>query len=274
MKKNFCLIIVVLLFCFFPLSVGASSVNVSSVAPVDVDAAISGRAAAYNFDMPLAWRRHVSAQRELFLNPASIVERLIFYFNPTSVTASEAMIFEIAVVIRDEWRESLGYVKLTESDDYVFALRAASSNPYVFGSDRLVFDNILRDASDPVFLMSYISVPVRGDTVVRSTVSVNGKRMNYPSVTSNFRVVSVPLREVAEALGYTVGWDAASASITISSGTFFTTLGREVNIAGRHNVTNVDGISYISTMFFLQTLQCNVEIDEFSNVRIIREGRR
>ena len=276
MKKLFFKILIsLILLMSFPvfMSVGATTVNVSSAVSVDVNAQIRGRAVAYTLDVPPAWRRHVSVVSDLFLNPVSIVERLVFSYRPANPTTASAVLLEIVVFIRDEWRENLGYIRLTETDDHVFAIRAAASNPFVFGADRLMFDNFLRDASNPAFLINYMSVPVRGESVVRNTVSVNGKRMNSPSITSPQRVVSVPLRETAEALGYTVAWDETSGNISLSSGTFFTTLGRDINLARRHNITNVNGLSYVSTMFFLQTLQCNVEIDEHSNVRITREER-
>ena len=251
----------------------ASAINVSSVAPVDVTQQIRGRSPAYTLDLPLAWRRHLVGERERFSNPTAIVERLVFKYRPSNPAIPPALFLEVAVFIRTEWRESLGYTRLTETDDHVFAIRAAASNPFVFGADRLIFDNMLRDASNPAFMLSYISVPLSGETVIRNTVSVNGKRMSAPSITSAFRVVSVPLREVSEALGYIVVWDENTQNITISSETFSTTLGTDARVTWRHNITNVNGISYVPTMFFLQALQSNVEIDEHSNVRITRDER-
>ena len=275
MKKTCFILAFVFIFQILSIIiVSATAATVSSAYPLDVNQQIRGRVAPFTLDVPLAWRRHIEVQREFFQNPQPILERIMFHYRPSDLSASRTLLLEIAVFNRDDWRENLGYTRLTETDNHVLALRTAPSNPFVFGADRLLFDNMLRDASNPAFLISYISVPAGGDTVVRNTVSVNGKRMSSPSVMNTLRVVFVPVREVAESLGYTVNWDSASGNITISSGTFFTTLVRDTNIRQRHHIVNIDGISYVSTMFFLQVMQCNVEIDEHSNVRISREVRR
>ena|GEM_PF-5412624 len=276
MKKICFMLAFLLIFQVFTLVVvdATAITTVSSAYPLDVNQQIRGRVVNFTLDVPSAWRRHVEVQREFFQNPQPILERLIFHYRPANIAASRALLLEIAVFNRDDWQDNLGYTRLTETDNHVYAIRVATSNPFVFGADRLLFDNMIRDASNPAFLMDYMSVPRGGDMVVRNTVSVNGKRMSSPTFTTAQRVVFVPIREVAEALGYTVGWDTATSSVTISSGTFFTTLTRDATIRQRHNIINIDGISYVSTMFFLQVMQCNVEIDEHSNVRINREVRR
>jgi len=269
MKKKFFLLLAIALF-FVPTPSFTSQATVASTAGwQDVNQTITGFI-GYTFDVPMQWRTRITANLIVYANHPTTAERLVFHYNPSSASFSSAVLFELVVFAREHWDESSGLLFLTEMDNYVFAIRPSTNNPFVFGSDRLIFNNMLREASNPAFLINYISVPQGSDTVVRNTVSVNGARMNAPSHTNSLRVVFVPLRETAEALGYTIGWDAETASVTVSSGTFHTTLGRGAGSAQRHNVINLNGVSYISTMFFLQVLGCNVEIDEFSNVRITR----
>jgi len=268
MKKKYCLLIF-LLALIIPGFV-LNAVVVSSAGRQNVNETIRGNSISYTFDVPLHWQTHMDVNLSVFVSHPNIVERLVFYYNPSSTSFSSAVILELAVFTRDRWNDDLGYTMLTETDTHIFAIRPAASNPFVFGSDRLIFNNLLREASNPAFLINYISVPQGSDTIVRNTVSVNGVRMNAPSHTNALRVVSVPLRETAEALGYSVDWDAATGNISISSGTFHTTIGRNISTRQRHNIVNVNGVSYVSTMFFLQVLGCNVEIDEHSNVRITR----
>ena len=203
-------------------------------------------------------------------SPDNIAERIVFHYDPASAGFSSTVLLELVVFIRGYWDESSDYIMFAESYSHIFTIRPAQRNPFVFGTDRLIFDGLLREASNPAFMANYISVPIGRGTIVRNTVSVNGVRMSSPSHTNPFRVVSVPLREVAEALGYSVVWDPATGNVTVSSGTFHTTLGRDIHLAQRHNFINLNGISYVSTMFFLQVMGCNVEIDEHSNVRITR----
>jgi len=265
----------ILLFYSFSISVNATAVTttatVSSAYPLDVNLQIRGRFAPFTLDVPLAWRRNVEVQRELFQSPHPILERIIFHYRPTNLTASRTVLLELAVFNSGASWEYFGFARLTETDNHVIAFKPADVNPFVFGADRLLFDNMLRDVSSHAFLMDYISVPTSGDTVVRNTVSVNGKRIEASSITNALRVVLVPVREVAESLGYTVAWDSRTGNVIISSETFLTTLFRDVEVRQRHNVVNINGISYASTMFFLQVMQCNVEIDEHSNVRISRD---
>ena len=267
MKKKCCLLLVIVLL-FAPGFTSQATV-VSTAGWQDVEQTITGFI-GYTFDVPMHWRTRISVNLIFYATHPTAVERIVFHYNPTSASFSSAILFELVAFARSHWDKSSDYIFLTEMDDYVFAIRPAANNPFVFGSDRLIFSNMLREASNPAFLINYISVPQGSDTVVRNTVSVNGVRMNAPTHTNSLRVVFVPLRETAEALGYTIGWDADTASVTVSSGTFHTMLGRGAGSSARHNVINLNGVSYVSTMFFLQALGCNVEIDEFSNVRITR----
>jgi len=267
MKKKFCLLLAIVLL-FVPEFTTQATV-VSTAGWQDVNETIRGFI-GYTFDVPMHWRTRISVNLIFYATHPSAVERMVFHYNPTSASFSSAVLFELVVFAREHWDENEGHIFLTEMDDYVFAVRPAANNPFVFGSDRLIFNNLLREASNPAFLINYISVPQGSDSVVRNTVSVNGVRMNAPSHTNSLRVVFVPLRETAEALGYTIGWDSETASVTVSSSVFHTTLGRGTGSAQRHNIINLNGVSYVSTMFFLQVLGCNVEIDEFSNVRITR----
>lgn len=270
MKKKCFLLIAFFLFAALNMPLTAFAITRSSAGWQDVNRPI-GDPTIYTLDVPMNWRRHVSAIRiDYVTHPENIAERVIFHYNPASASLSSAVLLEFVVFARGYWNENSDHIMVTDSYSHIFTIRPAQNNPYVFGSDRLIFDSLLREASNPAFLANYISVPIGRDAVVRNTVSVNGVRMNSPSHTNVFRVVSVPLREVAEALGYRVVWDSATGNVTVSSGTFHTTLGGNINVAQRHNITNINGISYVSTMFFLQVMGCNVEIDEHNNVRITR----
>jgi len=266
MKKKFFLLL--LIFLLAAPNFTFHAVIGSTAGWQNVNRTIEGFHIHYTFDVPVNWRARVTVNRVVYVQHPQLVERLVFHYNPSSVSLSSTVLFEVLIFMRKQWNENLNYITLVEMDDYVFAIRPAAANPFVFGSDRLMFNSMLREASNPAFLINYISVPIGSDTVVRNVVSVNGVRMNSPSHTNALRVVFVPLREVAESLGYSVGWDAASGNVRIDSGTFHTTL--VTGVGQRHNLLNLDGVSYVSTMFFLQVMGCNVEIDEFSNVRITR----
>ena len=266
-----CGLLALLFFSMFIFtSLSAHAVVVGRAGRQNVDETIMGHSVSYTFDVPMHWRAHMDVDRVVFVNDPYVAERLVFRFNPSSASLSSTIILELSIFFREQWSEESDHIMIIETDSYVFAIRPAQNNPFAFGSDRLIFNRFLREALNPSFLRSYISVPVGSDTVVRNTVSVNGVRMNAPSHTNPLRVVFVPLRETAEALGYRIGWDAATGRISISSDTFHTTLGGNTGAPQRHNVINLNGVSYVSTMFFLQVLGCNVEIDEHSNVRITR----
>jgi len=269
MKKKCCLVLFVLLLIAPSFALNATVV--SSAGWQNVNQTIVGITTGYTFDVPMHWRTHISVNRVFFAaHSEGLVEQLIFHYNSSSSSPSSAPLLELAIFRQESWNDNAGFILLTETNDHVYALRPATNNPYVFGTDRLMFSNFLREASNPTFMINYISVPVGSDTVVRNTVSVNGVRMNAPSYVNALRVVNVPLREVAEALGYTVGWDATTNRASISSETFHTTIGQHTATGHRHSITNLSGISYVSTMFLLQVMGCNVEIDEFGNVRITK----
>ena len=267
--KKACLMMMAMIMVLTSLNITfAGSIEVVDVKVLNVNTQVRGSVVEYTLDVPASWRKYIYLERELPSNSTKIVEKIVFYYLPMSASSSKSVFMELAVFNKGGWDTDSGYTKLAESEKYVFAYKTAAKNPYVFGSDRLIFDNMLREASKASFIKDYVSFPIEKDDFVKFTISVNGKRMASPSFANALKVVYVPVREVCHELGYSVVWNAEDATVSISSGSFYTLLGREINVKQKYNIINMNGKSYVSTMFFLQVLKCNVEIDQYSNVRI------
>ena len=268
--KKACLILTVMLVFLtsFNTVFATGLVEVVDVKVMDVNSQVKGSVVEYILDVPASWKKYIYMEKEITSNNKSIVEKLVLYYSPLSAASSKSVLMELAVFNKDGWSADLGYTKLSESEKYVFAYKVVTKNPYIFGSDRLIFDNMFKEASKAGFIKDYVSFPAEKDSFVKFTVSVNGKRMASPSFANSLRVVYVPVREVCQELGYSVAWNAKDSTVSIYNGSFYTTLGREINARQKYNIITLDGKSYVSTMFFLQALKCSVEIDQYSNVRI------
>ena len=69
-----------------------------------------------------------------------------------------------------------------------------------------------------------ISEPVIEEPVVEETVMVNGATLPYVEVEDVDGITMIPLREVAEGLGYTVNWNDESWSIEVIKGASYATM--------------------------------------------------
>ena len=271
--RKACLIILTMIISLSSFSMAfAGSIEVVDVKTMNVEAQIKGTIVEYTLDVPSSWKKYVYVEKETSSNSKRIVEKIVFYYKPMSATASKTLLMELAVFKKEGWSTDLGYTKISENEKYVLAFKPDTKNPYVFGSDRLIFDTMAKDASRAAFIKDYVSFPTAKDDYVKFTISVNGKRIASPSVANALKVVYLPIREVCQELGYSVVWHAADDTVSISSGSFYTVLGKEINVKQKYNIFIIDGKSYVSTMFFLQVLKCSVEIDQYNNVRISKEG--
>jgi len=277
MKKACLIMVVIMVFLtsFTNTNVFATGlVEVVDVKVMDVNSQINGSVVEYILDVPASWRKYIYMEKEVQSNSKTIVEKLVLYYLPTSATSSKSVFMELAVFNKSGWTTDVGYTKLSESEKYVFAYKLAVKNPYVFGSDRLIFDNMFKEASKAGFIKDYVSFPTEKDSFVKFTVSVNGKRIASQSYTNALRAVYVPVREVCQELGYSVVWNATDSTVSIYNGSFYITLGKEITSKQKYNIITIGGKSYVSTMFILQALKCSVEIDQYSNVRISRDAQQ
>jgi len=268
MKKACLIIISMMIFLTSFNNVFAGSIEVVDVKVMDVNSQIKGAVVEYILEVPSSWKKYVYIEREVPSGGKKIVEKLVFYYLPMSANSSKSVFMEMVVFEKESFAGESDYTKLVESDKYVFAYKMASKNPYVFGSDRLIFDNMLREAAKASFIKDYVVFPTDKDSFVKFTVSVNGKKMASPSFANSLKVVYVPVREVCQELGHSVVWNAKDSSVSIYNGSFYTTLSRDTNVKQKYNIVMINGKSYVSTMFFLQVLKCSVEIDQYNNVRI------
>jgi len=269
--KKACLVFITMIMILCSVNCAfAGSIEVVDVKVLDANAQVKGSIVEYTLDVPTSWRKYIYMERELPSNSKKIVEKIVLYYLPMNATSSKSVLMELALFDKDGGAIDSGYTKIYESDKYIYAYKAAAKNPYVFGSDRLIFDNMLKEASKAGYIKDYISFPTEKDTVIKFTVSVNGKRIPSPSLANALKVVYVPVREACQELGYSVGWNAEDSTVSISSGSFYTSLSKEINGSQKYNIVTINGKSYVSTMFFLQVLKCSVEIDQYNNVRITK----
>ena len=83
-------------------------------------------------------------------------------------------------------------------------------------------------------------------------ILVDGVKIDAPAAFMDGDAVMVPLRAIAEALGYDVKWDAAARAVTLD-GMTKVVIGQEV-VAGSPAPVIADGVTYVPLRFFIDAL--------------------
>ena len=119
---------------------------------------------------------------------------------------------------------------------------------------------------ESIVVMNERAVPVDLEEVPISDdcdapITVNGKGLDDTIVYINDAgFTMLPVRAVAEALGYTIGWDAPTSSVRLGADTTFTTgkdyytLGRRAPISLGCAPELTDGKTYVPVEFFTQVV--------------------
>ena len=250
----------------------AGGINVSSVSRINLSrGVVSGARVAYTLTIRPNWQTFLIAERETFDNPSNgILERIMFFYVPQDRTARPVELMTFYVYESVFWNNRTRVRKILETEMHVFAASAASRNPFASGFDRVTFGTLLREASSDSFIRNMIGLPQGTRILTNNVVWVSDREILSPSLKIG-NIVFIPVREVANALGYQVNWNAQNRTITLQRGIQFEYI---MNVSTQTNRQSLDAViinnrAYASSMFFTQIFRVSVEIDENSNVFIV-----
>jgi len=115
---------------------------------------------------------------------------------------------------------------------------------------------------------------------LKNAVTINNKTISKPSH-NNENTIMVPVREVAEELGFEVNWIAETNTIILTKGAVYVTfnvnedgytIARTAPIRLGSAPKLVNGSTYVPIELFKDLLEFNVDIDEYENVSIYNEN--
>ncbi len=240
--------------------------RIPSVSTIDTSSGyIAGEVAQFWMTIPKQWNGFVVVDREKLDFAATGVEKLVFSYVSENKIYRPAKLMEFYVFDKKLW-QTIEFKKIAETQKYFFAV-LTYPNTFTGVTDSNLFDYYLEQVSNDDFVISMIGFPDDQRFLVSETVTVNGKRLKSKIYKDD--KVYVPVREVCEALGYSVGWLGKEKAVTISGkNRYFLMLTKETELYQNYKVLTVDGKAYVSLLFFINSLNTNVEVDEDFNVTI------
>ena len=140
---------------------------------------------------------------------------------------------------------------------------------------------------EKVFVLYEQAVPLPG-LITDECILVNGMEIEAPATYYKGAVLMVPLRAIAEALGYEVIWEGATRSVYLNN-VISLTIGKDDYTIGRMAPLQlgtapeiVDGRTYVPLSFFKQVVRAKrvnvqdgvIEISVLSNVDVVVSGEK
>lgn len=230
---------------------------------------IKGEKAEYTFVMPkdATARDFITAERVTLEDTTKALEKLDFYCASYSQKYKPALLMSLYIFDKAQWDESYSLKKIMKSRNYVFAVYIEETIPFTQAQDRAFYIYCKNIISNLDNIKKSIIVPKYEMNEYELTVFVNAKPLPDP-VKIIDGVFYVPLRQVCEAMNYKVTWNAKTNTVEISKQAFYSSfsLVNGVYYGRGYKVMIIDGRCYAPTMYFMQVLGKNIEIDESDNV--------
>ncbi len=250
---------------FFAQPVYASSI--SSVTRLNLSrGSINGEKVDYTMYLPTFWTSYLMADRAKMTSTTGPLEKITFYYVPQETGAKPVFLMNFYVYEKRNYKDGNGTVRLLETEDFIFA-NDVSSATLKSQTDQALFNRFYQEASDAEYVASFIKPPADQKIIYKNTITVNNQRLKNATVTRDGGTVYLPIREVCERLGYKVGYLPAQNAVSVSKGSFYHLLLPE-GAKGSYKVKYINGKAHAPTIFYIQILNVNLEIDENYNVTI------
>jgi|GEM_PF-1365397 len=257
----------------FSAANAAYSGAVRTTMSVDIsDGWVRGVNNAYEFKVPNLWKECVLAEREMVGNPDYVVDRINFMVMPASRQSAPQLLMSLFVIDKTHWRDSLPYTPVVFSRDYVFAVvKGMTKTPFASSIDNARYKACDAEIATAEAVKSRIVLAPEQALWRSMAVFVNGKLVDN-SVVLIGGVYYLPLRDVYEALGYTVSWSQATQSVTIrKAGGFYERLKISAGMLSDergYKMRLIEGRTYVSTAYVYSVLRATIEFDDRKNVYV------
>jgi hypothetical protein len=223
---------------------------------------IDGKEAEYTFLVPQLWRTYLTADIELGGYESIYLDKLNFYYMPQNSLAKPEFLMSLYISSPEVQEEEYMH-KIMETNKYSFFVNRAEANNMTSELDLAFFQIFINNVSDDEFLKDLIRFPEDQYFVTYNTVFVGDIELASSAVKERNKLY-LPLRELADALDYEVSWNPELYMVTLENEENIINLFVQNNF----NVITRDDRTYVSTIFVIQGLDKNVEIDNKSNIYI------
>ena len=241
---------------------------ISSISRLDLkNGRISGGKADYCLDIPSMWSDYLIADRERITNGQCPLEKLNFYFVPSDKDSKTELFLSMNIYSKFNYIPASNHRKLMETHRYIFTVYLPDKCSLKNKTDIDIF-NDMRITADDQYLIGLIRLHKDDEKLYSNTIWVNGKQLNTKAIIDS-NVTYLPVRDVCEQLGYSVGWLQDQNAITMRRGDSYEILLKN-NINANHGFSLVfsEDSAFISSLYFISVLKLNVEIDEYMNVTL------
>ena len=241
---------------------------ISSVSRLDLKSGrISGEKSDFYMDIPAIWPDYLTADRERITNGLYPLEKLNFYFIPSDSQSKSPLFLSMNIYSKFHYSPAPNHHKLLETNKYIFTVYLPKENSLKNKTDITRFNN-MRSTADDQFLIGLIHLHMDDEKLYKNTIWVNGKQLNTKAITDS-NVTYLPIRDVCEQLGYSVGWLSDQKAITLRrNNTYEILLVNNINANHGFSLTFSNERAFISSLYFISVLKLNVEIDEQMNVML------
>ena len=219
----------------------------------------------YYFKIPTEWHNIVYAER---ITDGVAAESLYFFCVSKSGRSKSEPMFNVHIFNEKDWSEDIPYKVLKRNLSYIFAVEYFDGSGFNYAPDADQFKAAMSYANTVDKLKNLLLVSgVEGKKVYVRSVAT----FSPPEVVDG--LYYLPLREVAESLGYTVSWWPKDSTVIIDRQEpkqfrdSFKILSATTE-SGGFKMKLINNRTYVHTAYFTSKLKANVEIGDDGNVYI------
>lgn len=223
----------------FKEAVSNSNLNVQPYQLNNADGYVTGVNVDYKFNFPKGTDFNV--YNRTHLDDTNAVEKLAFIPATKGYKEKESVIMELYVYNKNDFFNIIGQFKVGEDDEHIYSVKAYPDTSFVTVSGKELYNDYYKILSENLFKNVADGLVTKGED--NNLVSVNeninenttqqveetekgkaGKSVYIDGKLFEIDVIKdgdtfyIPARPVLEALGYTVGWEQKTSSITATKG--------------------------------------------------------
>lgn len=215
-----------------------SNLNVQPYQLNNAGGYVTGVNVDYRFNFPKGTDFNV--YNRTYLDDTNAVEKLAFSPVIKGYTEKESVIMELYVYDKDDFFNIIGQFKVGEDDQYIYSVKAYPNTSFVTASAKEIYndyysilsENLFKNVSDGLVIKGEKTnsdesddkkdgQAIDGNTQVDAkpgkSLFIDGQLFEV-DVIKDGNTFYVPARIVLEDLGFSVGWEQSTASITATKG--------------------------------------------------------
>lgn len=220
----------------------------------------------FYFYIPLSWRDYIEVYKETDLDNDGIVA-LHFYYTPVSEDEVEKEFFTLYAFKKEDYKQSFGLNFIAEMGEYTFASEENLDNTYNNSIDKIIFNRFISELNNDDFIEKKLYVVSNdSENSKYNNIYVNDVKIENQSYVSSQDIVYLPIREIAEMVGYSVEWNDQYKRILLKKGDTMEAIYLRSN--DTYKPLLVEGKTYMPSMYYVQFLGLDVNIDSKKNVKI------